>query len=148
MQAGKLHCDTPEIYLIATLPPSLNLTLAHSRLAFGSATFIQKLACCSHACNNTERICTPKGDTRNFIFPRVQLAGVLCKRTYKIRENMHANKLEGEARTCIVSYVHLWCIHITRERIWLLCLNKITHSYVAQFYCCIYTHNGNSYIAT
>ena len=31
-------------------------------------------------------------------------------RTYRTQENMHANQLEGEARTYIVPYAHLWCI--------------------------------------
>ena len=71
--------------------------------------------------------------TRGFLFPNVQLVGVLRIRTYNTRENMYANQLEGEARTYIASSLRTSPVHITRERIWLSCLNKIMHSYVAVY---------------
>ena len=35
---------------------------------------------------------------------------VFYVRMYNTRENKHANQLEGESRTYIVPYVHLWCM--------------------------------------
>ena len=55
---------------------SLNLTLAHIRLAFISVTFFQKLAWCSSYSDNAQ-------------------------------ENMHANKLTGEACTYIVPHMQV-----------------------------------------
>ena len=102
------------------VPPNLNLTLAHSRLAFISVAFIQKLACCSNVCNNTERTCTPKSS----VFSRHAVSYFLaCSsrvfyiRTYNMRENMHAN--QREARPYVATHVKLLAcfpgVYNTRE---------------------------------
>jgi len=132
---------------VHTVPPSLNLTLARSRLAFGpfrSSHAARMLVITWREYARQKLQCL-----RGTRFHISSCAARECF-TYARIARERANQLEGEARTYIRNSFHASLVHLTSEGIWLSCLNKITHSYIhmAPFYCCIYAHNGSSYIAT